>query len=86
MGERVGLSMLRFGGASILFPATSGKASLATHPTENNLQTLSHHLPVPSWRGSCIPLRDDDTIVGHPASSLTPFGRAWKSPHPPNSN
>ena len=59
-----------------------GEASLATHLTENYLQTLSPRLQVPSRRGPRIPSRDVDATVGNPASSPTPFGCAWKSPHP----
>ena len=35
-----------------------GEASLATYPTENNLQTLSHRLQVPLWP-------DVDATVAH---------------------
>ena len=72
-----------FNGESlILVPATSGRsfAGYSSDRDETNSVSLS------SQRGPCTPLRDDDAIVGHPASSPAPFGRAWKSPHPPNSN
>ena len=64
----------------------AGEASLASHPTENYLQTLSPRLQVPTRWGSGIPLRDEYAFVWHPASTPSSFGRAWKSPHTPNSN